>query len=156
MSTKTPLRGPHTIPIPENLNDTIMERVYAKKYAMHYKKNFLYAAAVLVFVVLSGVFFYERHSTREHLVVLEFSYAAPDASEVRVTGDFSSWSDEGVRLKKQGNGKWSVRVKVPEGSYRYMFLVDGKTELDPSALRMKDPFGEETSVKTTDSGKEGI
>lgn len=156
MSKKIPLRAPRNVSIPQDLSDTIMEKVYAEKYAMHYKKKFLYTAAIIVVVVMSGLFFYQRHTTREHLVVLEFSYNAPDAGDVRVTGDFSAWSDQGIRLKKEAQGVWSVRVKVPEGSYRYMFIVDGKTELDPSALRMKDPFGEETSVKTAGSDKEGI
>jgi hypothetical protein len=31
------------------------------------------------------------------------------------------------------DGRWVIRLDLPHGHYRYLFLVDGKPRLDPRA-----------------------
>jgi 1,4-alpha-glucan branching enzyme len=50
--------------------------------------------------------------------------------------------------KLQGSSLWVVEVPLPEGLYRYAFLVDD-TEWTPdplSEVRMKDDFGMDSSL----------
>jgi len=140
---------------PSNLSDKIMERIYADKYERKYRNRIITLAAMLLIVVFSAIGGYKFWYDSKHLVIMEFSYTDPKAADVRVTGDFSAWNTSGISLKNN-NDIWSVRIKVPEGSYRYMFIVDGKTLLDPVSPKIKDPYGDETSVKTTRSNKEEI
>lgn len=52
-----------------------------------------------------------------------------NASDVSVIGDFTKWKP--VKMNRDKNNKWYYTVPVIKGSYRYMFLVDGKEVLDP-------------------------
>ncbi len=154
--TKRSLHGavpPHSAP--EGLTDVIMEQIYADKYERKFRRRIVSVAAAVVIVFFVAFAGYKHWYDAKHLVVMEFTYSDPNAADVRVTGDFSAWSTSGITLKKH-DGVWSVKIKVPEGSYRYMFIVDGKTILDPSASRVKDPFGDDASVRITNKIREEI
>ena len=83
--------------------------------------------------------------------------AAP-ASRVAVVGDFNDWKRQQTMLKpvKDGQGLWSVDVRLPAGVYSYAFLVDGKEwKADPRAPRkLGDDFGQPTSIITV--AREGM
>ena len=62
------------------------------------------------------------------------SVYAPDADEVRLTGDFIDWCSEGIEMEEDG-GTWKTSVSLGPGSYMYKFIVDGEWMADPE---MKD------------------
>ena len=71
-----------------------------------------------------------------------FSYAAPDAKNVLVAGDFTSWQQAPVSLKKSKNGVWKTTVSLPAGRYEYRLLVDGEWRDDPECPnRQPNQFG---------------
>ena len=79
-----------------------------------------------------------------------FSIYAPEAKDVRLSGDIVPWGKPLV--PEQKDGVWSFRIEdAKPGAYRYNFVVDGVTVYDPknedvrqrSALAMIDPTGDE-------------
>ena len=79
-----------------------------------------------------------------------FSIYAPQAENVRLSGDIVPWGKPLV--PEQKDGVWSFRITdVKPGSYRYNFVVDGVTVYDPknedvrqrSALAVIDPKGDQ-------------
>ena len=81
--------------------------------------------------------------TREVL----FTVRAKGASEVVVTGDFTQWSREGIRLRKGPNDEWRTVLELEPGEHQYRLVVDGNWQDDPqSAKRVPNPFGGHNSV----------
>lgn len=71
-----------------------------------------------------------------------FSLFAPDAQSVQLAGDFTSWEQSPVTLRKQPDGVWKTTVKLPPGTYEYRLLVDGQWQDDPQCpTRIPNPFG---------------
>ena len=69
------------------------------------------------------------------------------AEEVRVTGDFSDWVKDGVRLSHDGNGEWRTVLPLEPGEYQYRLLVDGEWKDHTEATeRVANPFGSENCV----------
>lgn len=67
---------------------------------------------------------------------------APNAGEVIVTGDFTQWSKEGIRLKKTASGRWETVLSLPPGEYQYRLLIDGAWTDDPVAKKqIPNEFG---------------
>lgn len=63
---------------------------------------------------------------------VRFTLDAPNASDVRLTGDFNKWDPSLTRMiKTGGKGVWMVDVPIDEGSYEYRYLVDGNWLEDP-------------------------
>lgn len=76
-----------------------------------------------------------------------FQIEAPHAQDVRLTGQFSGWSYEGIPLQREDDGLWSVVVDVPPGAHEYRFILDGVWVKDPSnAESVLNEFGQENSV----------
>lgn len=72
---------------------------------------------------------------------------AKGASEVAVTGDFTQWSKEGIRLRKGPNDEWRTILELEPGEYQYRLLVDGNWQDDPQAARrVPNPFGGQNCV----------
>jgi len=72
---------------------------------------------------------------------------APKAQEVRVTGDFTQWTMQGVRLSHDGKGEWRTVLPLVPGEYEYRLLVDGAWQDDAGATeRVPNPFGSENCV----------
>lgn len=71
-----------------------------------------------------------------------FSYAAPEAKEIYIAGEFNGWRiDESSRMVNE-NGIWKKNVELPAGSYRYRFVVDGTwVEDSQNPLRAVNPYG---------------
>ncbi|HEX7896880.1 MAG TPA: isoamylase early set domain-containing protein [Planctomycetota bacterium] len=67
---------------------------------------------------------------------------APDAREVLLTGDFTDWDKDGIRLARRANGEWSATMELAPGEYQYRLLVDGEWRDHPeSEKRVPNPFG---------------
>jgi 1,4-alpha-glucan branching enzyme len=72
---------------------------------------------------------------------------APEAKEVRVTGSFTGWAEQGIRLSPDGGGRWRTVLTLEPGEYQYRLLVDGlwKDHADASQ-RVANPFGSENCI----------
>lgn len=82
-------------------------------------------------------------------VVTRFVLVAPEASSVQLTGDFVSWSQEGIELEDlRGTGIWTADVPLPPGIYQYTFIVNGtEWRVDPRAVaQVDDGFGQANSI----------
>jgi len=75
----------------------------------------------------------------------------PNASEVVVTGDFTNWSEEGIRLSQDCQGEWSVVLNLDPGEYQYRLRVDGHWQDHPGAQkRVLNPFGTDNCILVVD------
>ncbi len=82
-------------------------------------------------------------------VVTRFVFVAGEASSVHLTGDFVSWSREGIVLEDlRGTGIWIADVSLAPGVYQYTFIVNGtEWRPDPRAVsQVDDGFGQMNSV----------
>jgi hypothetical protein len=71
------------------------------------------------------------------------------AKEVVATGDFTSWSVEGVRLRSRPDGTWAASLQLSPGEYQYRLRVDGRWENNPAAeRRAANAFGSENDILT--------
>jgi len=78
---------------------------------------------------------------------VRFAIEAPHAQEVRVTGQFTGWSYDGLPLDRDDEGVWTCTIEVPSGAYEYRFIVDGVWVKDPNNLEsVVNEFGQENSV----------
>ena len=76
-----------------------------------------------------------------------FSFTAPEAQTVLLAGDFTSWQQAPLTLKKSKTGVWKKAVSLPAGRYEYRFLVDGEWRNDPLCThREPNQFGGENCV----------
>ena len=74
-----------------------------------------------------------RYSAKRNLHHAHFFCHAPQARQVSVVGDFNGWDPKASRMLRQPDGRWAVSLELGHGYHRYLFLVDGKPVLDPSA-----------------------
>lgn len=88
------------------------------------------------------------HGPRQVPEGVMFLLDAPDAREVRVTGEFNNWSREGMGMSKDTqDGMWKIVVDVPPGEYEYRFIVDGVWIRDPNNKDyIRNEFGQENSL----------
>lgn len=76
-----------------------------------------------------------------------FSYVAPAAKDVLVAGDFTSWQEAPLPLKKDKGGVWKKTVSLAPGRYEYRLLVDGQWMDDPNcAQHGPNQFGGQNCV----------
>ena len=69
------------------------------------------------------------------------------AKEVVLTGDFTNWAKDKIRLRPLGNGDWNTQLELPAGEYRYRLLIDGQWRDHSEAVkRVPNPFGSQDCV----------
>jgi predicted esterase len=62
-----------------------------------------------------------------------FSYYAPGAGEVFLSGDFNGWKHGTLRLGKGSDNVWRIILKLtPNRSYDYKYIIDGNWITDPN------------------------
>ena len=74
---------------------------------------------------------------------------AIDVNKANLTGDFNSWDETSIPMKKQKNGEFSVAINLEKDKeYQYKFLLDGDNWLnDPHADKfVPNVFQTENSV----------
>lgn len=77
-----------------------------------------------------------------------FAIFAPTAEQVRLVGDFTSWEENPIPLKRLKDGTWKGTVTLEPGVHEYRFLVDGEWKSDPECNETRpNPFGAENSVR---------
>ncbi len=77
-----------------------------------------------------------------------FSLDAPNARSVCLTGDFTNWSHDGIRmLRDEKDGLWKIMIPLDRGDYEYRFIVDGMWLKDPNNVdSVLNEFGQENSL----------
>ena len=80
-----------------------------------------------------------------------FTARIEGAREVVVTGDFTQWAPNRVRLTYAGDGEWQAELRLARGEYQYRLIVDGEWRDDPTSIkRVPNPFGTENCVLTVE------
>lgn len=78
-----------------------------------------------------------------------FRLQAPRAQQVHLVGSFNGWDTLAHPMAGPGpQGIWTLRLALPHGRYRYMFLVDGERWVtDPAAEASEDDgFGHRNAI----------
>jgi len=72
----------------------------------------------------------------------------PRANNVQIAGDFNNWQPAKMPMERVGSsGVWQMKIKLPQGKYRYRLVVDGQWQQDPyNELTELNPFGDFNSV----------
>jgi Glycogen recognition site of AMP-activated protein kinase len=80
-------------------------------------------------------------------VTVRFVLNRPDASAVRLAGNFTGWQAR-LPLVRQADGSWRAEIQLPPGEYEYAFVVnDNQWIQDPAATRFRnDGFGGHNAV----------
>jgi 1,4-alpha-glucan branching enzyme len=73
------------------------------------------------------------YSGKQSLRLINFFCNAPQAMSVRLIGDFNGWQPLAHPMQRMPDGVWMTTVELLHGYHRYLFLVDGRPVLDPSA-----------------------
>ena len=80
---------------------------------------------------------------------LTFRIYAPRAASVRLNASDIPGLGPGAALTKGDNGVWTfTTVPVPVGAYRYTFVVDGVSTLDPRSPAVSESLGSAWSLIT--------
>ena len=77
-----------------------------------------------------------------------FAVDAPAAGSVYLTGEFTNWSREGIKIERDGDdGLWKVDVDLDPGEYEYRYIIDGVWIKDPRNVdSVLNEFGQENSL----------
>ncbi len=72
----------------------------------------------------------------------------PRAGSVQIAGDFNNWQPAATTMQRVGDsGVWQLKMKLPQGTYRYRLVVDGQWQQDPYNERTElNPYGEYNSL----------
>ncbi|MFH1219088.1 MAG: BamA/TamA family outer membrane protein [Candidatus Eisenbacteria bacterium] len=74
----------------------------------------------------------------ETAVPIKFSLYRPEVNDVRVTGTFTNWDPEGIKMTKDESGTWAVTWPVEPGEMLYKFYIDGVWGPDPDVAEQVD------------------
>lgn len=89
----------------------------------------------------------QQASSKTEASVVAFTFLAPRAKQVCVTGDFTNWSQEGIPLKMSSDDEWKASLSLSPGRYEYRVIVDGEWRDDPNARQVvPNPFGTQNGV----------
>jgi hypothetical protein len=66
---------------------------------------------------------------------------------VVITGDFTSWAKDRVRMRNVKGDEWQADLRLVPGQYQYRLLVDGQwKDHAEAAQRITNPFGSQNCV----------
>ena len=88
-----------------------------------------------------------RRKSKKTAKSVPFEVRAEGAREVIVTGDFTGWKAEGIRLEKNANGAWAATLDLEPGEYQYRLRIDGEWRDHEQAVeRVPNPYGSTNGV----------
>jgi len=74
---------------------------------------------------------------------------ADGAREVVLTGDFTQWAKDQVRLTPTAGGEWITVLELAPGEYQYRLIVDGEwRDHSEASKKIGNPFGTQNCVLT--------
>ena len=72
---------------------------------------------------------------------------AEGAKEVVLTGDFTQWAKDKIRLTPAAGGEWFTLLELAPGEYQYRLIVDGEwRDHADAARRVANAFGTQNCV----------
>lgn len=72
---------------------------------------------------------------------------AEGAKEVVLTGDFTQWAKDKVRLTPAAGGEWITMLDLAPGEYQYRLIVDGEwRDHSEATRRVANSFGTQNCV----------
>jgi len=72
---------------------------------------------------------------------------AAGAKEVVLTGDFTQWAKDKIRLTPSTGGEWITVLELAPGEYQYRLIVDGEwRDHSEAARKIGNPFGTQNAV----------
>ena len=74
-----------------------------------------------------------HYSAKKTVKPVNFTFLAPEAKSVSLVGDFNDWDASAHPMKRQFDGAWTAQIPLSHGHHHYLFIVDGKSALDPRA-----------------------
>ena len=74
-----------------------------------------------------------HYSAKHTLHHVNFFCDAPGAACVCLVGDFNRWNIAATPMLRTPDGRWIASLELHHGHHRYLFVVDGKPQLDPNA-----------------------
>lgn len=78
---------------------------------------------------------------------IAFTFHAPEAKEVYLTGEFNYWSTNSLPMRKDKDGIWKTEIKLPPGRYEYKYFADRTwVEEIPGEEVIPNPFGTQNVV----------
>ena len=64
------------------------------------------------------------------------------AREVYLAGTFNDWHPTTLPMVDMGLGRWEKEIRIPPGTYEYLFIADGRWLPDPECGETTpNPFG---------------
>jgi len=77
----------------------------------------------------------------------EFTLNAPEAREVYLASEFNYWDTHSLLMKKDKDGVWKAKFKLPPGRYEYKLCADNVWVEDiPGTELVSNPFGTQNFV----------
>jgi len=71
---------------------------------------------------------------------------AEGAKVVVLTGDFTQWAKDKIRLTPTASGEWITVLELAPGEYQYRLIVDGEWRDLPDAPKVGNPFGTQNCI----------
>ena len=80
----------------------------------------------------------------------EFKFFRPEAQHVFLTGDFNDWRTSQLRMVRQEDGYWVLRMVLPVGDHKFRYVSDGVWFTDYAAFGIEPGrFGLDSVVRMT-------
>jgi hypothetical protein len=87
------------------------------------------------------------YGVRQDGDVVVFRSHSRDAAEIQIAGDFNDWMPHTTPMRRLGDGDFEVRLKLPQGRFRYRLVVDGRWSHDAYNPTIEsNEYGELNSV----------
>ena len=64
---------------------------------------------------------------------VEFRFYRPNATDVRIAGDFNKWCRNSMTMRHEGSGWWTVTATIDSGDHRFRYYADGQWFTDYAA-----------------------
>ncbi len=90
-----------------------------------------------------------KESATPALRRIRFLAKIEGAKEVVLTGDFTQWAKDQMKLNPIGENEWEIVLNLAPGEYQYRLLVDGEWRDHAEATkRVPNAYGSENYVLT--------
>jgi chromosome partitioning protein len=87
------------------------------------------------------------YGVRQEGEVVVFRSHNSGASEVQLAGDFNDWMPHTTPMRRQSNGDYEMRLRLPKGRYRYRLVIDGRWSHDMHNPQVEtNEYGELNSI----------
>ncbi|MDY6913869.1 MAG: glycogen-binding domain-containing protein [Planctomycetota bacterium] len=57
---------------------------------------------------------------------VDFSFFRPQAKNVRLTGGFNGCQEGELRMTRDSDGYWRLRLRLPAGKFKFRYCADGE------------------------------